>query len=183
MEIRTFKGSVVWFTGMSGAGKSTIAHAFVEYLKTLGIRAKVLDGDALRTGLNADLGFSTVDRTENLRRIAHVAALFCDEGYVVVTATISPEAEHRDNARRIAVDRPFVEVFIDTSPEVCERRDPKGLYKRARRGEIPCFTGVGATYHAPRHPDVTLRTEDSDVAACVQQLIDHLAGTGVLGPC
>lgn len=159
---------------MSGAGKSTIAHALVHRLQTLAIPAKVLDGDVLRTGLNSDLGFSGAERTENLRRVAHVAALFCEEGFVTVTATISPEPEHRDNARRIVGNGRLVEVFVDTPLEICESRDPKGLYQRARSGEIPQFTGIGAPYHPPEKPNLTLRTEGDTVEHCVDRIIRYL---------
>lgn len=134
----------------------------------------MLDGDELRTGLNSDLGFSTADRTENLRRIAHVAALFCSEGYVAVTATISPEPEHRENARRIIGNSAFIEVFVDTPLDVCEKRDPKGLYQRARRGEIKQFTGIGSPYRAPLHPDLTLRTQGQTIERCVDQILGYL---------
>lgn len=170
----TATGVVIWLTGISGAGKSTIARALVDRLQTFALRATMLDGDVLRTGLNSDLGFSEAERTENLRRVAHVAALFCNEGFVAVAATISPEPEHRENARRIVGDASFVEVFIDTPLDVCERRDPKGLYQRARRGEIKQFTGLGSPYRAPVNPDIVLRTHEADVGSCVAQLIDYL---------
>lgn len=134
----------------------------------------MLDGDVLRTGLNADLGFSDAERTENLRRVAHVAALFCQEGFVAVTATISPEPEHRANARRIVGNDNFVEIFIDTPLAICEQRDPKGLYRRARRGEIPQFTGIGSPYHPPRHPELCLRTHGNSVDHCVDEIVDYL---------
>jgi adenylylsulfate kinase len=134
----------------------------------------MLDGDVLRAGLNADLGFSDVERTENLRRVAHVAALFCEEGFVAVTATISPEPEHRENARRIVGDAHFVEVFVDTPLDICERRDPKGLYRRARRGEIPQFTGIGSPYHPPLHPDLSLHTHGNSVEHCVDLIFSYL---------
>jgi adenylylsulfate kinase len=170
-------GFVVWLTGMSGAGKSTIARAFVARMQTFALRAMVLDGDALRNGLNSDLGFSEAERTENLRRIAHVAALFRDEGFVVAVATISPEVEHRENARDIVGAQSFVEIFIDTPLAVCESRDPKGLYRRARRGEIAQFTGLSAPYHAPASPDLVVRTHNASVEQCVAQITDHLVGT------
>ncbi|MFX1695336.1 adenylyl-sulfate kinase [Paraburkholderia sp. A1RO-1] len=174
METGTSAGVVVWLTGMSGAGKSTIARALVDRLQTFSLRAMMLDGDVLRTGLNADLDFSEAARTENLRRVAHVAALFCEEGFVTVTATISPEPEHRENARRIVGEASFVEVFVDTPLEVCEKRDPKGLYRRARRGEIPQFTGIGSPYHAPTRPDLTLHTQEQTVERCVDRIVDYL---------
>ncbi|MFP6559965.1 adenylyl-sulfate kinase [Paraburkholderia sp. B3] len=182
VETTTPKGVVVWLTGMSGAGKSTIAQALVKRLQTFALRATVLDGDALRTGLNSDLGFSEAERTENLRRVAHVAALFCDEGFVAITATISPESKHRDNARRIVGDAAFVEVFIDTPLDVCEKRDPKGLYKRARRGEINQFTGLSAPYEPPLNPDVIVHTQSADVTQCVDRIIDYLVRTHRIQP-
>ncbi|WP_322103465.1 adenylyl-sulfate kinase [Paraburkholderia sp. J41] len=171
----TSLGVVVWLTGMSGAGKSTIAHALVDRLQTFDLRATILDGDVLRTGLNSDLGFSKAERTENLRRVAHVAALFCKEGFIAVTATISPEPEHRENARHIVGTDSFVEVFVDTPLDVCEQRDPKGLYRRARRGELSQFTGIGAAYHAPTLPDVVLHTLNASVDECVDKVIEHLS--------
>lgn len=134
----------------------------------------MLDGDVLRTGLNSDLGFSEAERTENLRRVAHVAALFCKEGFVAVTATISPEPEHRNNAKRIIGDASFVEVFVDTPLEVFEKRDPKGLYQRARRGEIPQFTGIGSPYHPPVRPNLTVHTQGNTVEHCVHRILDYL---------
>jgi adenylylsulfate kinase len=175
VETGTSTGVVIWLTGISGAGKSTIARALVGRLQTFALRAIVLDGDVLRTGLNSDLGFSEAERTENLRRVAHVAALFCNEGFVTVTATISPEPEHRENARRIVGADSFVEVFVDTPLEVCEKRDPKGLYQRARRGEIPQFTGIGSPYHPPVRPAITLHTQSNTVEDCVERIVDHLA--------
>jgi adenylylsulfate kinase len=174
VETATSAGVVIWLTGMSGAGKSTIAGALVNRLQTFALRATMLDGDVLRTGLNADLGFSEAERTENLRRVAHVAALFCQEGFIAVTATISPEPAHRDNARRIVGDAHFVEVFVDTPLDVCEQRDPKGLYRRARSGEIPQFTGIGSPYHRPLRPDLSLHTHGNSVEHCVDLIIGYL---------
>ncbi len=134
----------------------------------------MLDGDVLRAGLNSDLGFSDEERTENLRRVAHVAALFCNEGFIVVTATISPNPEHRESARQIIGEDNFVEVFVDTPFDVCESRDPKGLYKLARRGEIKGFTGIASPYRPPTNPDVILRTEDTDVDSCVARITEYL---------
>ncbi len=163
---------------MSGAGKSTIAQALVSRIQTFACLATVLDGDVLRTGLNADLGFSDAERTENLRRVAHVAALFCQEGFVSITATISPEPDHRENARNIIGTQSFVEVFVDTPLHVCEQRDPKGLYKRARRGELARFTGVDSAYHPPGKPDVVLRTQNMSVDECVDAIVEHLCNRG-----
>lgn len=177
METSASAGIVVWLTGMSGAGKTTIARAFVEKMRSLGIASTLLDGDVLRTGLNADLGFSHEDRSENVRRVAHVAALFCNEGFVTITATISPHAEHRQTARNIIGPASFVEVFVDTPLEVCEMRDPKGLYKRARRGEVAQFTGLFAEYQPPAAPDIVVRTEDASVTQCVERIVDHLVRT------
>ena len=174
MNTATSAGVVIWLTGMSGAGKSTVARALVNRMQTFALRATMLDGDVLRTGLNADLGFSEAERTENLRRVAHVAALFCKEGFVAVTATISPDPAHRDNARRIVGDAHFVEVFVDTPLDVCEQRDPKGLYRRARSGEIPQFTGIGSPYHAPLDPDLILHTHGNSVEHCVDEIITYL---------
>jgi adenylylsulfate kinase len=166
-------GCVLWLTGLPGSGKSTIAHALSRYLCELKITSVVLDGDALRTGLNSDLGYSAADRTENLRRMAHVATLFKNQGFVVVVATISPAQQHRDSARNI-VGGEFIEVFVDTSLEVCEARDPKGLYKRARLGEIPHFTGLDAAYEVPLNPEITLATQTSSVGECVGRIIEFL---------
>ncbi|CAG9255625.1 Adenylyl-sulfate kinase [Paraburkholderia unamae] len=182
MEQEKSAGIVIWLTGMSGAGKSTIARALVARMQTFGRQSLLLDGDVLRNGLNADLGFSEADRTENLRRIAHVAVLFSQAGYVAVTATISPAAEHRERARQIAGKASFVEVFVDTPLDVCEMRDPKGLYKRARRGEIAHFTGLSAPYEPPCAPDVVVRTQHAEITQCVDAIVDYLLRTHRIEP-
>jgi len=166
-------GHILWFTGLSGAGKSTIARALNTKLRKRNVPAIVLDGDELRTGLNADLGYSEAERTENLRRIAHVANLFLQQGFVTIVATISPEQKHRDAARAI-VGKRFTEILIDAPLEVCEARDPKGLYKRARHGDIPNFTGVAAPYDRPVNPDISLDTQALSVDECVQTIMDFL---------
>ncbi|WP_321912921.1 adenylyl-sulfate kinase [Paraburkholderia sp. J11-2] len=177
MEQKKSGGIVIWLTGVSGAGKSTIAHALVARIQRIGLQSLLLDGDVLRAGLNSDLGFSEADRTENLRRVAHVASLFCQAGFVTVTATISPAAEHRERARQITGDSSFVEVFVDTPLEVCEMRDPKGLYKRARRGDIQHFTGISAPYEPPLTPDVVVRTQGVGINQCVDEIVDYLVRT------
>jgi adenylyl-sulfate kinase len=159
-------GMTVWLTGLSGAGKSTVASAVERELVRKGRITFVLDGDNLRHGLNADLGFTEADRIENVRRTAEVARLMADAGVVVLVALISPFREGRETARRIHADvgLRFAEVFVDTPLEECERRDPKGLYERARRGEIPAMTGIDSPYEPPQHPDLHLVSLDVDEA-------------------
>jgi bifunctional enzyme CysN/CysC len=169
------KGAVVWMTGLPSSGKSTIAHALEQRLIETGQPAYVLDGDNLRHGLNGDLGFSDEDRTENVRRTAHVARLFADAGVVAIVSLVSPFAADRAQARALAEEAglPFREVWISTSVEECEQRDPKGLYAKARRGELPGFTGVDGPYEAPELPDVELGG-DVAVDEAVDQLVDAL---------
>ncbi len=152
------KGVVLWFTGLSGAGKSTIADALLARLLRRRILATVLDGDCIRTGLCKDLGFSIPDRTENLRRLAEVAALMADAGVVVITAFISPLRESRRLARNIIGSQRFQEIYISTPLDVCEARDVKGLYRKARKGEISNFTGIDSPFEAPEAPDLSLNT-------------------------
>jgi bifunctional enzyme CysN/CysC len=172
------KGAVVWFTGLSGAGKSTIANTLERALFDRGVQVFVLDGDNVRFGLNRDLRFSTEDRTENIRRVAEVAKLFAEAGFVVLTAFISPYRSDRIRARQIVREEglaiPFFEVFVDTPLEVCEQRDPKGLYARARAGEIKQFTGVSDPYEPPEHPDLALRTAEQSAEQCVSALLEYL---------
>ena len=151
------KGKVIWFTGLSGAGKSTVANALDEVLNKRGLKTYILDGDNVRMGLNKDLGFTPEDRKENIRRISETAKLFADAGTIVLTAFISPYREDREFAREIIGEDDFVEVFVDTSLEECEKRDPKGLYKKARAGEIKGFTGIDAPYEKPENPQITLK--------------------------
>ena len=160
-------GATVWFTGLSGSGKSSVAVEVERALVAAGRSAYLLDGDNLRHGLNADLGFSTADRTENIRRVGEVARLFADAGVVALVPVISPYRADRDRARAIheAVGLRFVEVFVDTPLEVCEARDPQGLYLKARAGEITGFTGIDDPYEAPEHPDVRLTPADGDATA------------------
>jgi bifunctional enzyme CysN/CysC len=155
-------GATVWLTGLSGSGKSTIANAVAERLLALGRPAYVLDGDNLRHGLNADLGFSSDDREENVRRVGEVARLMADAGLVVLVPVISPYRAHRDRVRRAheAAGLPFLEVFVDTPLEECERRDPKDLYRRARAGQLVGFTGIDDPYEPPSSPDVVVVPDD-----------------------
>lgn len=174
-------GSVtVWFTGLSGSGKSTIALGVENRLVAAGATAYVLDGDNVRHGLNRDLGFSPPDREENIRRIGEVCRLFQDAGVIVLTAFISPYEHDRRLVRELHPEGAFIEVFVDTPLEVCEARDVKGLYRRARAGEIPEFSGVSAPYEAPVHPELRLATAEVDLDACVELVIDHLIAVGVL---
>jgi bifunctional enzyme CysN/CysC len=167
-------GGTLWLAGLSGSGKSTLARALEAKLVENRRPAYRLDGDNVRHGLCADLGFSDADRAENLRRVAHAAALLADAGLVVITATISPRAEHRALARRIHAQAglPFAEVFVDAPLEVCEARDPKGLYARARRGEIEGLTGVHAPFEPPEAPDLHLRTHAQAPAAAEAALFE-----------
>lgn len=173
------RGAVLWFTGLSASGKSTVAQALQTVLFEHGSQTYVLDGDNIRHGLNKDLGFSPEDREENIRRIGEVAALFADAGMIVSTAFISPYRADRDKARSICKSD-FVEIFVDCAVSVCEERDPKGLYSKARAGEIPEFTGISAPYEAPEHPELTLNTADLSVEACVGAIIAYLQERGIL---
>ena len=164
---RPSAGATVWFTGLSGSGKSTVAVEVERALVARGRAAYLLDGDNLRHGLNADLGFTAADRTENIRRVGEVARLFADAGVVALVPVISPYRADRDRVRasHVAAGLPFVEVFVDTPLDVCEARDPKGLYARARAGEIAGFTGVDDPYEAPARPDLRLTPADGDPVA------------------
>lgn len=164
------KGLVIWFTGLSGSGKSTLANALEQRLHQEGIHTYTLDGDNIRMGLNGDLGFAPEDRTENIRRIGHVADLMCDAGLVVLSAFVSPYRQDRNAIKDIVGPNDFVEVFVDTPLEVCEARDVKGLYAKAREGLIKDFTGVNAPYEAPLAADLVLDTSIVDIDTATQQL-------------
>ena len=168
-------GATVWFTGLSGSGKSTVANAVAEALLEAGVPAYVLDGDNLRHGLNGDLGFSAADRAENIRRVAHVARLMADAGLVVLVPVISPYRADRALARELhaAAGLTFIEVFVDTPLDICEQRDPKGLYAKARAGEITGMTGIDDPYEPPVSPDLTLRP--APVADQVAAVLTHLS--------
>lgn len=164
---------VVWFTGLPSSGKSTLAHALDKELYDRKIPSYVLDGDNMRHGLNANLGFSASDREENIRRIGEVAKLFYDAGITVLVCVISPTRKMRDDVRTL-IGKDFIEVFVDASVAVCESRDPKGLYKKARAGQILEFTGVSAPYEAPLRPDVHLRTDDLSITDAIATLLRKL---------
>jgi adenylylsulfate kinase len=176
----TDTGFCLWFTGLSGSGKSTIAAVVVDELRRRGHRVELLDGDEVRENLSAGLGFSKADRDTNIRRIGWVAALLARNGVVAVTAAISPYRSVRDEVRG-QVEH-FVEVFVDTPIEVCEQRDVKGLYSRARAGEIPEFTGVSDPYEPPLAPEVRVATQDREPAASATQVIAYLEEAGLVGP-
>lgn len=171
---------VLWFTGLSGSGKSTIANAVSNELFRQGINEYVLDGDNIRHGLNKDLGFSEYDRTENIRRIGEVAKLFVDSGKVVTTAFISPFRSDRDKVREIFTEKEFIEVFVDCPLEECERRDPKKLYAKARAGEIKDFTGIDSPYEAPEHPEITISSNEVTVEEAVQLVLGYLQDKNII---
>ena len=175
------RGAVLWFTGLSGSGKSTIGHRVERMLIDRGAFAYALDGDNVRHGLNSDLGFAPEDRVENIRRIGEVSKLFADAGALVVSAFISPYRKDRDRIRSLVPEGEFVEVFVDTPLEICEARDPKGLYKKARAGEIKNFTGLDAPYEAPENPEVHLETADLSVDEAAAQVIRYLEDKKILG--
>ncbi|MFL6518008.1 MAG: adenylyl-sulfate kinase [Bacillus sp. (in: firmicutes)] len=170
----------LWFTGLSGSGKSTIANAVSNELFRRGISEYVLDGDNIRHGLNKDLGFSDYDRTENIRRIGEVAKLFVDSGKVVTTAFISPFRSDRDQVRALFEDGEFIEVFVQCPIEECERRDPKQLYAKARRGEIKDFTGIDSPYEAPEQPEITLHSDQVTVEEAVEQVFAYLKTKNII---
>jgi len=171
--------ALLWYTGFSASGKSTIANAVDRKLFELGCHTYLLDGDNVRHGLNNDLGFGDEDRVENIRRITEVARLFVDAGLIVGTAFISPFRADRAQARALAGDA-FIEVFVDTPLAVCEQRDPKRLYKKARAGDIPHFTGISSPYEAPESPEIHLRTGELSVEAAAEQVIDYLRRQGFI---
>lgn len=170
----------VWFTGLSGAGKSSIAFALESYLSEQGVRCYVLDGDNVRHGLNRDLGFTSSDRQENLRRIGEVSKLMVDAGLLVLSAFISPHEEDREMVKQLFEPEDFIEIYVRCSIEECERRDPKGLYKKARNGEIPHFTGISAPYDIPKSPSLIIDTEQYNISEAVQQIVEHLQHIGAL---
>lgn len=173
-EQKDQKPCLIWFTGLSGSGKSTIANALEQALFKQGFHTYLLDGDNVRHGINKDLGFSDEDRVENIRRIAEMAKLFVDAGLVVITAFISPFKAEREMARALFNEGEFIEVYMDTPLTVCEQRDPKGLYKKARAGEIINFTGIDSKYELPTSPHISISTANNSVELCVAKLINYL---------
>lgn len=176
------RGLTLWFTGLSGSGKSTLAFSLERLFVLNGVMSYVLDGDNIRHGLNKDLGFSPEDRIENIRRIGEVAALFSDAGIMTMTSFISPYKDDRALARAAHERRdiPFVEVYVSTPIAVCEQRDPKGLYKKAKAGEIPNFTGISAPYEAPDHPEITVHSDkQTPLESCVV-ILDYLSAHGYI---
>ncbi|KAL2128508.1 hypothetical protein VTI74DRAFT_9094 [Chaetomium olivicolor] len=187
-QLRRQRGFTVWFTGLSASGKSTVATALEQHLLHIGLAAYRLDGDNVRFGLNKDLGFSEKDRNENIRRIAEVAKLFADSSTIALTSFISPYRADRQIARDLHATAsqpgddplPFIEVFVDVPLEEAEKRDPKGLYKKARAGEIKDFTGISAPYEAPESPEITIRTDQLSVEECVRKIVEYLAEKGLI---
>lgn len=171
---------ILWFTGLSASGKSSVANAFARRLFDRGNQAFVLDGDNVRHGLNKDLGFDEAGRKENIRRIGEVSKLFVENGQIVLTAFISPYREDRQVVRALVEEGEFIEVYVRCSVETCEQRDPKGLYKKARNAEIPNFTGVSAPYEEPDNPEIILDTELNSIEVCVDQLTDILTSRGYI---
>ena len=175
------RGAIIWFTGLSGSGKSTLAHAVEEKLHQMGCRTFVLDGDNVRHGLCGDLGFSDKDRQENIRRIGEMAKLFMEAGIIVLTAFISPYRAERERVRAMVKQGDFIEIYCNTPIEVCETRDVKGLYKKARAGEIAEFTGISSPYQAPEAPELLLSTGAESLSACVQKVEEVIMHHGICG--
>ncbi len=179
-KMNKHRAKLLWFTGLSGSGKSTLAHAVEEELYQRGCRTYVFDGDNVRHGLCRDLGFTVDDRTENIRRIAEMAKLFVDAGVISLTAFISPILEDRQRARGLLPHGDFIEVYVDCPLEVCEARDVKGLYKKARAGEIQNFTGISSPYEPPLNPEISIKTDNREVDDCVAEIIQALEHRGVI---
>jgi len=173
-SLKGHKGTVIWLTGLSGSGKSTIANAVEHQLYEKNVHSYILDGDNVRHGLNKDLGFSDADRVENIRRIGEVAKLFVDSGQIILTAFISPFIADREIVRQLFSDHEFIEVYVKCSLETCETRDPKGLYEKAREGIIPDFTGISSPYEAPLHPELTIETDKLTIEEAANEIIHYL---------
>ncbi|WP_202080116.1 adenylyl-sulfate kinase [Caldalkalibacillus salinus] len=174
------RGCTIWLTGLSGSGKSTIANALDQRLYEMGTHNYVLDGDNVRHGLNKDLGFSEADRRENIRRIGEVSKLMVDAGLIVMTAFISPYQSDRQLVRQLLDEEAFIEVYVQCPLSECEKRDPKGLYRKARKGEIQQFTGISAPYEAPVNPEIVIETDKVSVAEAVEQIVTYLNNQEIL---
>tara|TARA_B100001093_G_scaffold520254_1_gene613969 strand:+ start:348 stop:974 length:627 start_codon:yes stop_codon:yes gene_type:complete len=179
---RGHRSAILWFTGLSGAGKSTLANAVNTALFERGLSTYVLDGDNVRHGLCKDLGFSDSDREENIRRIGEVAKLFLDAGVIVLTAFVSPFRADRDKARGLVIAGDFIEIHCAADLSVCEERDTKGLYAKARAGTIKEFTGISSPYEAPEHPELSINTGDVSLESCVDQVIHYLVDQKIIAP-
>ena len=173
-KLKQHQSILLWFTGLSGSGKSTIANCVEQELHKNSIHTYTLDGDNIRKGLNSDLSFSPEDRSENIRRIAETAHLMMDAGLVVLAAFVSPYRKDRDHIRNVVGDNNMVEIYINTSVEECERRDVKGLYKKARKGEIKNMTGISAPYESPLHPDIQINTDEVTIVDATKQIINFI---------
>lgn len=180
-KLHGHRSCILWFTGLSGSGKSTIANVVEQKLHQKGISTYLMDGDNVRHGLNADLGFSPEDRTENIRRIGETAKLFVDSGTVVLATFVSPYRFDRETVRNLVQPDEFVEVYVKCSLKACESRDPKGLYKRARRKEIKEFTGISAPYEEPEQPEIMVESEHFTIEECAEQILQHLKNENILG--
>ncbi len=180
-KIKGQKGVVIWFTGLSACGKSTIANTVDHLLNQMGRHTYLLDGDNIRMGLNKNLKFSAEDRAENIRRIGEVAKLFADAGIITLTAFISPYKKDRDGVRALLKDGEFIEVYVNASLETCEKRDPKGLYKKARAGEIKGFTGIDDPYEAPEKPELVLDSNNKGIDELANEVVSYLKSKGLLG--
>lgn len=174
------KPCILWFTGLSGSGKSTIANGVETKLLQMGKHTYLLDGDNIRHGLNKDLAFDEVSRVENIRRIGELSKLFVDAGLIIISAFISPFRKDRDTVRTLSEKKEFIEIFVDAPIEICEQRDPKKLYEKARLGKIPHFTGISSPYEIPKNPEIHLRTDSSSIEESVQTVIDYLQKEGYL---
>lgn len=176
------RGAIIWFTGLSGAGKSTLAHAVEERLHQMGCRTFVLDGDNVRHGLCGDLGFSDQNRMENIRRVGEVAKLFMEAGVIVLTAFISPFRVDRGRVRDMVEYGDFTEIYCDSPIEVCESRDVKGLYKKARAGQVMEFTGITSPYEAPENAELVVNTGTTELGFCVQKVLEKMTHLGIITP-
>lgn len=179
-DLNQHKSVILWFTGLSGAGKSTLAHAVEDRLHQAGCRTFVLDGDNVRHGLCGDLGFNDQDRRENIRRIAEVAKLMLEAGVITLTAFISPFQSDRQQARQLVEDGEFLEIYCNCDLSVCEQRDVKDLYKKARQGQIPSFTGISSPYEAPENPELVVDTGQENLDRCVDQVLEALIQRGIV---